>query len=304
MRVESSGVESPIGPRPAFIDVRRMGAYWALTKPRVTFLVVMTTLAGFYLANSGQTDIILLLNTLIGTALIAGGTAGLNQCLESDADSRMRRTMLRPLPSGVLDQGSAFAFSLALAVAGAAYLALGANPLTAALGVLTALLYLLLYTPLKCHTPLCTAIGAVPGAIPPLMGFAAVNGVLDAQALTLFAILYFWQFPHFLAIALIYREDYERGGFKMLPSTDRDGSLTSFQIIAGSVCLIFVGLLPTWLELAGNFYLVGSILLGVVLLFQGIGVARTRTTAAARRLMRGTVIYLPLVLILMALDKL
>lgn len=281
----------------------RVLAYLELTKPRVTFLVLLTTVVGFYMASLGGVDSLLLLQVLVGTALVAAGTAVLNQVMEREEDARMWRTARRPLPSGRLGVGSALVFGCLLVLGGSLYLAVGVNLLSAVLAGLTASLYLLAYTPLKTRTPLCTLVGAVPGAIPPLIGWAAVRGQLEWEAWVLFAILFVWQFPHFLSISWIYREDYERGGFKMLPVLDRDGSRTTRRMVLYTLMLVPIGVLPWWMGLSGSTYLVGAILLGLGFAAFSWGAAWSRSREAARRVLKASVAYLPLLLILMAADK-
>lgn len=281
----------------------RLAAYLALTKPRVTLMVLLTALAGFYLACLHSVDLLLALHTLLGTGLIAGGTAGLNQILESDADARMRRTRSRPIPSQRLEPASALGFAVALTIGGALYLALAVNPLTALLGVLTSILYLFVYTPLKTRTPVCTAIGAIPGAIPPLMGWTAVRNEIDLQAAALFLILFFWQFPHFYAISWVYREDYQRGGFRMLAAIDPEGRRTGRHILAHSLLLLGISGLPFLVGMVGWAYLAGASLLGLMMLIFALGTRRICTTRSAQSVMRASLIYLPLLLILLTADK-
>ncbi|MEE8586952.1 MAG: heme o synthase [Acidobacteriota bacterium] len=297
-------IQSAIAAREAGASGERISAYFALTKPRVTVMVLLTTRAGFYLASPQGLDLLLLFHTLLGTALLAGGTAGLNQILECEADSRMHRTRNRPLPSKRLEASAALGFTAALVVSGALYLGLTVNPLTALLGVLTSILYLFVYTPLKTRTPLCTAVGAIPGAIPPLMGWTAVSNGIDGQAATLFLILFFWQFPHFYAISWMYRDDYRRGGFRMLPAADPQGRRTGRHILVHSLLLLGISSVPFLLGSSGWIYLSGALLLGLIMLWYGARTARSCTTRSASRVMRASVIYLPLLLILLAVDKL
>lgn len=278
--------------------------YIELTKPRVTLMVVLTTAAGFYLAGSGRFDPALFLWTLIGTALLAGGASALNQYLERTADGRMRRTARRPIPSGRLSARSALNFGLLLIVAGTLLLAVAANGLTAFLGWLTAVVYLLLYTPLKTRTTLCTLVGAFPGAVPPLMGWAAVRGELDLTAWILFGIVFAWQFPHFLAIAWVYKEDYERGGFRMLPLVDPEGRRTATQIVLFTGLLLAISVLPPLVGLTGWLYLPGALAAGGYFLAAGLRLAGAPSRDAARGLLHASVIYLPIVLGLMVFDKL
>jgi heme o synthase len=279
-------------------------AYVVLTKPDVTFLVIITTISGFYLGSRGPLDWPLLLHTLFATILVAAGTASLNQYFERDMDALMRRTAARPLPSGILQPREVLAFGLATLAAGTLWLALAVNALAALLALATSLLYLGLYTPLKTRTPLATAVGAFPGALPPLIGWAAARHSLSLEAWVLFAILFFWQFPHFLSIAWIYREDYARAGIRMLPVVDRSGDLTFRQIIAMSAILVPVSLLPSVLGFAGILYFFAALVLGMILLQVSFWAARSRTNTRAKWLMHATVAHIPLLLGFMIFDKL
>lgn len=281
----------------------KLADYWVLTKPEVNFLVLVSTLVGFYLGARGPMKWMLLVHTLLGTLLVASGTATLNQFMERDADGHMRRTARRPLPAGRLSPREALLFGIVLSVAGGLYLWLGVNPLSSVLGLLTLGTYLLIYTPLKRKTAWCTFIGAFPGAMPPLIGWAAVRGSLSVEAGVLYAILFLWQFPHFLAIAWMYREDYARAGLLMLPAGDREGRSTGWQILAYSLALLPVSLLPTILGQVGMIYFFGAMLLGFAFLYYGARVATSRSNALARRLLLASVVYLPLVFGLMMLDK-
>jgi protoheme IX farnesyltransferase len=281
----------------------RANAYVALTKPDVSFLVLITTAAGFYMGSRGPVDWLHMLHTVFGTMLIAGGTAALNHYVERDSDRLMRRTASRPLPSGVLKPGQALAYGIALSVAGALYLYFAAGALAAALGAVTCLAYLLAYTPLKKRTVWATFIGAFPGAIPPMIGWVAASGRLDLGAWLLFSILFFWQFPHFHAIAWMYREDYARAGILMLPVVDREGSRTFRQILLTAAALVGVSLLPALAGLAGTVYLVGALALSVALLQVCFWAAGAKTNAQAKWLMHATVVYIPLLLALMVYDK-
>jgi protoheme IX farnesyltransferase len=281
----------------------RLSDYWVLTKPEVNFLVVMSTLAGFYIALRGPLHFPLLFNTLLGTLLVASGTGTLNQYMERRSDGFMRRTSRRPLPAGRIHAVEALVFGILLALGGGWLLWVEVNPLASVLALLTLITYLLIYTPLKRRTAFCTLIGAFPGAMPPLIGWAAARGSLNADSLVLYAILFLWQFPHFLAIAWMYREDYSRAGLRMLPPDDLDGRLTSFQIIAFLVALVAVGIGPALIGQTGKLYLFASVILGVYFLLHGARLARRRTNQLARRLVLASVIYLPLVFALMMLDK-
>ena len=278
-------------------------SYVVLTKPDVTFLVVITTVAGFYLGSRGQMDWLLLFQTLCGTMLVAGGTAALNQYAERDIDSLMRRTAARPLPSGLMQPMEALVFGVGAIFVGSIWLALDVNGLAALLALVTCLLYLGAYTPLKKRTPLATAMGAFPGALPPLIGWAAATGSISLGGWILFVILFFWQFPHFMSIAWIYRQDYARAGVKMLPVVDPKGDATFAQIIWTSVALVVVSLLPSLTGMAGISYFFGALVLGLILAQVGLWANRTRANVRAKWLMHATVAYIPLVLMWMILDK-
>jgi protoheme IX farnesyltransferase len=284
-----------------------MRHYIALTKPRITWLILMSTAVGYFFgmkhAWRGLADWLLLLHTLVGTGLIASGTAALNQWYERHADSLMRRTAGRPIPSGKLSANRALWFGIALAFTGFLELVFGVNPLTGMLGAATLGSYLFLYTPLKQRSHLSTVIGALPGAVPPLMGYAASYGALTREAWTLFAILFVWQFPHFLAIAWMYRDDYARAGIRMLPVVEPDGMSTSRQIVLYASTLIPVSLFPVLLGMSGKIYLVGSLLLGAWFLYTGVRVAFDRTNVRARQVLLASVIYLPLIYGLMVFDR-
>ncbi|TAM81392.1 MAG: protoheme IX farnesyltransferase [Acidobacteria bacterium] len=281
----------------------RLADYWVLTKPEVNFLVVISTLAGYYVALRGRVDFFLLMNTLMGTLMVASGTGTLNQYIERKSDAFMRRTARRPLPAGRIKATEALVFGLLLAIGGGLLLWVEVNPLASVLALLTLTTYLLIYTPLKKRTAFCTLIGAFPGAMPPLIGWAAARGSLDAGSLVLYTILFLWQFPHFLAIAWMYREDYSRAGLHMLPPEDADGRLTSMQIIAFLVALVVVTMIPTLIGQMGKVYLFGAAVLGSYFLLHGARLARRRTNALARRLVMASVLYLPLVFALMMIDK-
>jgi len=286
------------------ISSEKPWAYVVLTKPDVTFLVVITTVAGFYLGSRGPLDWALMAHTLFGTILVAAGTAALNQYFERDMDARMRRTAARPLPTGLLQPREVLIFGAATIVLGGAWLALATNFLAAFLALATSVLYLGLYTPLKTRTTLATAVGAFPGALPPLIGWAAARGSLSPAAWILFGILFFWQFPHFFSIAWIYREDYARAGIRMLPVVDRSGDATFRQIISMSAVLVPVSLLPSVVGLAGIRYFFGALVLGMMLLQISLWAGRDRTNTRAKWLMHATVAHIPLLLGLMILDKL
>jgi protoheme IX farnesyltransferase len=280
-----------------------MRDYLELTKPRITWLILMSAAVGYFFGHHGAWNVLLVLHTILGTALIASGTAALNQWYEREADRKMRRTADRPIPSGRLSADRALAFGILLSIAGFVELAWGVNLLSGLLGLFTLLSYLFLYTPLKQRTPLSTLVGAFPGAMPPIIGYAAASGVLDAQAWTLFAILFLWQFPHFLAIAWMYREDYERAGILMLPVVQPSGEGTARQIVLYSLALIPVSMAPSVLGMSGKFYLFGALALGLWYLYSGVRAALDRTILRARSVLMVSVIYLPLIYGLMLLDR-
>jgi protoheme IX farnesyltransferase len=284
-----------------------MRDYISLTKPRITWLILMSTAVGYFFGHkyrwTGASDWVLLLHTLVGTGLIASGTAALNQWYEREADCLMRRTSRRPLPLGKMTARRALWFGIALAVAGFAELAIWVNLLAAGLGAFTLGSYLFIYTPLKQRSHLSTVIGALPGAIPPLMGYAASYGALTREAWTLFAILFIWQFPHFLAIAWMYREDYARAGIRMLPVVEPDGMSTGRQIILYASTLIPVSLFPVLLGMSGKIYLVGALVLGGWFLYTGVRVAFDLTNGRARQVLLASVIYLPMIYGLMVFDR-
>jgi protoheme IX farnesyltransferase len=282
----------------------KLGAFYELTKPGVTLLVVLTSAAGFYLGSSaGPVDLVLFLHTLVGTVLLSAGAATLNEFIEREEDGKMKRTRNRPLPSGRLEAREAALFGGILIVVGSFYLVLLTNALAASLGVATIVVYLLVYTPLKKKTSICTAVGAIPGAMPTLIGWAAARGHLDFQAWVLFGILFAWQFPHFLSIAWIYRNDYQRAGFTMLPPADSEGRKTCGQILAFIALLLGLSVVPATSGLTGMVYLIGALLLGLAFLWYGFEAALNRSTASARHVLLASVAYLPLLLILMVIDK-
>lgn len=283
-----------------------MRHYYELTKPRITWLILMSVGVGYYFGQkhpwNGRADWTLLFHTMLGTAIIASGTAALNQWYEREADALMRRTAGRPLPTGRMTAPRAMWFGIALVLLGFLELWLGVNLLTGVLGLLTMGAYLFIYTPLKQRSHLSTVIGAAPGAIPPLMGYAASSGVLNAEAWSLFAILFIWQFPHFLAIAWMYREDYARAGIRMLPVVEPDGQSTARQIVLYASTLIPVSIMPVLLGMTGKIYLVGALLLGGWFLYTGVRVAFDLSNIRARKVLLASVIYLPLIYVLMVFD--
>jgi len=286
--------------------VRTLADYWALTKPEVNLLIAITTLAGFCLARPIQSHpfpFILLVHTLLGTLLVAGGTGTLNQYIERVYDAQMRRTARRPLAAGRLEPSAAFCLGIALSSLGAIYLAVAVNFLASLLAVLTLLSYLFIYTPLKRKSPLCTLVGAFPGAVPPLIGWAAASGKLSLEAWVLYGVVFLWQFPHFMAIAWMYRQDYARAGYLVLPFGDRSGPFMAWQSLVSLVALLPLALTPTLIGRAGLIYLIGALVLSSAFLCYGIRLAVSRTNAMARRLLLASIIYLPLLFVLMVLDK-
>ena len=281
----------------------RASAYVALTKPDVSLLVLLTTAAGYYMGVRGPVDWLKLLHTVAGTMLIAGGTAALNHYVERETDRHMRRTASRPLPSGLLQPAEALWFGVALAVAGAVDLSIVGGWMASLLGVITCLSYLLAYTPLKKRTIWATFVGAFPGAVPPMIGWAAATGRLDKGAWLLFLILFFWQFPHFHAISWMYREDYARAGIQMLPVVDPDGTRTFRQIIITAGMLVGVSVLPSVLGLAGVLYFFGALLLSTALVQVCLWAATEKTNVRAKWLMHATVLHIPVLLGLMVYDK-
>jgi len=276
--------------------------YYELTKPEVNLLILMTTSAGFYLGSAGPFRAGKLVATLLGTLLVASGTATLNQLMEMRYDAHMRRTAQRPLASRRLSKWEALAFGLALSTAGGLYLALAVNGLSATLAVSTLLAYLLVYTPLKRVTPLCTMLGAIPGAMPTLIGWAGASGQINGEAWFLFAVLFLWQFPHFLAIALMYREDYAQAGFHMLPAFDADSRFTRTEIVIFTVVLI----LATVLHAPGPGALIYSLAMfgaGSFFLYYTAKLAASNSRAVASRVVHASVIYLPVVLGILAFWK-
>lgn len=277
--------------------------YLALAKPRITLLVVLTTLVGFEAAAATSAGGAALAATLLGTGLLAGGASALNMLLERRTDALMHRTRNRPLAAGRLRPAEGLAFGLLLTLAGVSVLAWQAGSLAAAVGLLTWGSYLFVYTPLKTRTSLSTIVGAFPGALPPVIGWAAARGTLDPGAFVLFAIVFLWQIPHFLAIGWIYREDYARAGLPMLPVLDPDGRLTGRQAVANTVALLLVSLMPTAAGMAGNLYLVGALLLGAALLAVATRAAVLRTLEAARRLFLASVLHLSALCTLLLIDR-
>jgi protoheme IX farnesyltransferase len=288
---------------PAITARERVAAFIELTKPRITFLIVLTSAAGFYLGSRGHVNYPLLLSAMFGITLLSSGVATINQYLERDLDGLMRRTADRPLPSGKLLPWEALLFGSALIVLAEVYLGVMVNLLTATLGLTVIAGYLFGYTPLKTKTSLSTLVGAFPGAVPPLIGWTAARGEINLEGWVLFAILFLWQFPHFLAIAWMYREDYARAGILMLPVIEPEGRVTSQQIVIYTLMLLPVSLLPYALGISGKVYLVGAVVLGLLFLYSSIRAAISLSRQEARKLLLASVIYLPLLFILMVLNR-
>ena len=278
--------------------------YVALTKPRLNFLVVATSAAGYYLGAAGTTDLISMAEAVTGTALVAGGAAALNQLYERDTDALMRRTRLRPLPAGRVAPADARMFGIALSAAGLVLLAARANWLSMALALATLVTYLAIYTPMKRRTPLSTIVGAVPGALPALIGWAASRGRIDLGGAALFAIVFCWQLPHFMAIAWLYRDDYAKAGFPMLPVIDPDGTRAGKQALYWSVLLVLASVAPVYTGLAGSFYLAVALVLSAALFALSVRFAVARNESTARALFYGSITYLPLLWIAMIGNKL
>jgi protoheme IX farnesyltransferase len=291
--------------RPASVAHTIQG-YLALTKPRITFFILMSAAIGFMCGAhpAAIRDLWLtLLHTLIGIALIASGAAALNQWYERDADAKMNRTMARPIPAGRITPAHALWFGSALSIAGFAELSLGANLLAGLLGAFTLAMYVFVYTPLKRLSPHATTIGAIPGAMPPLIGFAAAAGTLTAPAWILFAILFLWQFPHFYAIAWMYRDDYARAGIRMLPVVEPDGVSTARRVVLFSLVLLPVSLLPKFTAMAGDVYFFGAIVMGAVFAYAAVRMWFDHSAAHARQVLLASVVYLPVLYGLLAIDR-
>src|SRR5258706_2654916 len=281
----------------------RSAAYIELTKPRITFLIALTSAAGFCLGSRGAVNYLQFVHAIIGIALLSSGIATLNQFMERDLDALMRRTADRPLPSGRLFPFEALWFGVTLTLMAEAYLSLFVNVLTALLGLTVIAGYLFVYTPLKTRTSLSTALGAFPGAMPPLMGWTAARGEIDVAAWVLFAILFLWQFPHLLALAWMYREDYGRAGIRMLPVVEPEGGVTGQQIVAFTIMLIPVSLLPAVMGISGRVYLVSAIVLGLLFLASSVRAALSKSNQHARQLLLASVLYLPLLFGVMVLNR-
>jgi protoheme IX farnesyltransferase len=285
------------------IALPRASAFFALTKPRIVLLVLLTAAVGFYIAAPGDVAMGLFVHTLIGTALVAAGSSALNQVAEADVDALMVRTARRPLPAGRLTRSASAAFAATLGALGTGYLAAFVNPLTAGLAAATLGSYVLVYTPLKRRTSLSTLVGAVPGALPILGGWTATGTALGVPAWSLFGIMFLWQLPHFLALAWLFRDDYARAGLRILSVGDHDGRQTFGQALLYAVALVPVSLLPTVVGLAGPLYFTGALVLGGWFVATAAAAVRRRTTPAARRLFLVSIAYLPGLLGLLSLDK-
>ncbi len=291
-----------VEPRQATLGIRLVDLV-ELTKPRIALMVVLTAGIGILLASNGRVDPSLVVHALLGTGLVAAGSGALNHLIERDLDALMRRTADRPLPAGRMGSDAALLFGVALSVAGLVELTLAVNLLTALLGAAALAGYIFVYTPLKRVSPLATIIGAVPGALPPVMGWTAVAGRIDPGAWVLFGILFFWQLPHFLAIAWMCRDDYARAGFPMLPVVQPDGRSTARQMILYGAALVPMSLLPSILGLTGATYFLGAFVLGFFFLAVCVTFALSYSLAAARRVLLVSVVYLPAVLAVMVLDR-
>jgi protoheme IX farnesyltransferase len=301
--VESKNHSTPFL-SPFSITSHRAADFLALTKPRLNFLVVVTAAVGYYLGAGGDLDLIRLVEAIVGTALVAGGAAGLNQVYERDTDSLMWRTKTRPLAAQRLTSSEALVFSLVLAATGLAILATRANLLAALLATLTLLSYNVIYTPMKRHSRLATLVGAIPGALPPLIGWAAAQGRLAPEAWALFFIVFVWQIPHFMAIAWLYRDDFGRAGFPLLPVVQPDGKSTARQAVIFAALLVPISLVPFMLHVAGALYAAGASIGGCGLLGLSLAFAADRSNERARRLFVGSITYLPLLWVLMIADRL
>jgi len=280
----------------------KIAAYFELTKPRIAFMLVLTSAAGFYVGAGSNLNLALFAHTMVAITLLAFGVATLNQYLERDIDSLMERTAKRPLPTGRVSSTEALIFGVILCCAAEVYLFFAVNTLTAILGVVVIVGYIFLYTPLKTRTTASTAIGAVPGAMPPSIGWTAASNEITLSAWFLFAFLFFWQFPHFLAIAWMYREQYAKAGIKMIPVVEKDGKITAQQIVIFTVLLVPISLAPFFFGISGLFYLVGAGLLGIWFLIASIQAARAKTVEQARKLLFVSVLYLPLMYLLMVFN--
>ena len=280
--------------------------YWALTKPEVNFLILVTAFAGFYLASTGgplNFPLLLAFHTLLGTLLVAGGTATLNQALEFSFDRQMRRTARRPVAADRIQRSRAFVFGVSLALAGAVYLRIEVNGLACLLAIITFATYLFIYTLLKRVTPLCILVGAFPGAMPPLIGWAASRGRLDPEVWVLYGIVFLWQFPHFMAIAWMYREDYARAGYLVLPLNEQRDRYVIWQSFVASLVLLAVSLVPAIYEKSRLVYFAGALTIGTIFSYYSARLALRKSNSAARQLLVASILYLPAIFVLMMLDR-
>ena len=281
----------------------RVADFVALTKPRLNSLVVITTGVGFYLASASPLDLVILLHTVLGTALVAGGAAAFNQIAERDLDKMMERTRRRPLPAGRIQPAEAITFSVVLVAVGTIELAVTTNWLATVVAIVTLVSYVAIYTPLKRRTPWATLVGAVPGALPPMIGWAAAHGSLEVGAWVLFGIVFFWQLPHFHALAWMYREDFRCANIPLVAVLDRNGRRTSTHALAYTVALLPVSLTPALVELSGGLYIVGTLAAGIGLLTLAVRFALRQTADRARPLFLGSLVYLPVLWILLVIER-
>lgn len=294
MRTDAVAIPAPFARARDFV---------ALAKPRLNMLVVASTLAGYAMADGDQLGIVRVSGLLLGTGLVAGGASAFNQVLERDLDARMRRTRLRPMADQRLQPVEGVMYATVIALTGLLMIAASANLLAAAVALATLVIYTTVYTPLKRRTSFSTVIGAIPGALPPIIGWAAADNALPTPAWTLFAIMFLWQLPHFLAIAWMYRDDYARAGYPMLPVLEPDGRSTGRQAVVYAAALVPVSLAPMLLQITGKLYFAGALALGFAFLWLTVRFALTRSTRDARRVFFGSIIYLPLLWILMIADR-
>ncbi len=298
MNVTTAEIEEP-----KIAGVRdRVAAYVELTKPRIAFMLVLTSAAGFYIGTKGSFDLPLFVNSMIGILLLAFGVATLNQYIERDTDALMDRTAKRPIPTQRITPNEALIFGILQCAVSEIYLYFLVNPMTAILGLTVIVGYVFMYTPLKTRTSASTAIGAIPGAMPPLMGWTSAANEITIGAWALFALLFLWQFPHFLAIAWMYKDQYAKAGIKMLPVVEPDGRITARQIVLFTIMLVPISLAPFFLGFAGLIYLAGATILGIWFLFESVQTARAKTVERARRLLMVSVLYLPLIFGLLVAD--
>ena len=301
-----AALDASVVERRRFVNATVLSDYLVLTKPEVTFLIVFATFAGFYLSCAAQSRDVpfrLLINAVLGTLLVASGAGSLNQYIERHFDAQMRRTARRPLAAGRLNPSAVLWFGVALSAAGSICLAVAVNGLASLLAIITLLSYLFFYTPLKRKTPLCTVVGAVPGAMPPLIGWAAASGKLTLEAWTLFAVIFLWQFPHFMAIAWMYRDDYDRAGYLVLPHPHARTRLATLQTLLPLLVLVPVGLLPAFAGQPSMFYCIGALILSLGFFYYGVQFALLKSNSAARWLLAASIIYLPSLFVLMILPR-